>query len=181
MLPSFGLTEPLVTATVTLLSSNLNSTIDSLNATITDGYKVPHAVQFLSFVPVPSTLEGGMPAVGVQRLPAQFEDDLRVSMHARHHWAIVAILQHTDQRTLSWQLERMAQAVANTIQADRVAGTPPGTASVLKTQGGAWATDFEGTEPGPLLGDLDVTDPEAPPRSYLSWTAILLSAKKVEV
>ena len=178
---TLNLAEPLVTATVTLLKNNLNGQIDTVNASVTDGYTVPHAVQFLPFVPVPSTLEGGMPAIGIQRLPARFEDDLRVAgMHSVQQWAIVAILQHTDQLTLSWQLDRMMQAIANTIQADRVAGTPPGTASTLKIAG-AWAVDFINTEPGPLLGDLDPTDPEAPPRSYLSWTALVLEAKKVEL
>ena len=47
------LVEPLVDAMVGLLESNLNGTIDTLNATLTDDYTVPHAVQFLPFVPIP--------------------------------------------------------------------------------------------------------------------------------
>lgn len=182
-LPQLQLAEPLVAAMVTLLKGALNNTIDELNATITDGYTVPHVnpSQFLPYVPVPSTLQGGLPAIGVQELPADFQDDQQFSMNALHEYAVVAIVQHADHPTLTWQLRRMVQAIAATIQADRMQGTAGGSGGIMRTQGGAWSVNFLRTEPGPLLGDLDPTNPEAPPRSYLSWTGLVMSSERAEI
>lgn len=178
MLATLTLTEPLVTALVQLLTANLNGEIDAVNATVTDGYQVPHAQQILPYVPVPSTLQGGMPAVGVQRISTDFQEDLQSSMDATHFYAIVAVIQHADQLSLHWQLERMLQAVANTVQSDRV--LDPRT-SVMRSVGQAWSVNFVRSEPGPMLGDLDPTNPAAPPRVYLSWVGLVLSSKKTEV
>jgi hypothetical protein len=180
-LPSLQLAEPLVSAMVTLLDENLNATIDALNATITDPYTVPHVAQILPFVPVPSTLQGGMPAIGVQELPSEFEDDLQFSMFGHHRYAVAAIIQNSDQQTLTIQLRRTMQALAATIQADRLLGTAGGSGGIMRVQGGALSVQFEGTVPGPLLGDLDPLSPEAPPRSYLSWCALELSSRRVEI
>lgn len=176
-LPSLQLSEPLVTAMVGLLSSNLNAEIDLLNATVTDGFTIDHAAQVLPYVPVPSTLMGGTPAIGVQDMPATFEDDLQYNTDALHEYAIVAVIQNADQQALAWQLRRTVQAIANTISQDRLLGQ----SSVMLTQGGAWSVNFLRTEPGPLLGDLDPTNPEAPPRSYLSWAALVCSSKRREI
>lgn len=180
-LTDFQLAEPLVTAMVTLLSANLNTTIDALNATITDGYTVDHVVQVLPYVPIPSTLEGGMPAVGVQDLPADFVNDLQFNMDAVHQYAVVAVIQNSDQQALAWQLRRTMQAIGATIQADRLAGGPLGTASIMKTQGGAWSVNFERTEPGPVLGDIDPVNPAAPPHTYLSYVGLIMSSTRTEV
>lgn len=179
-LPQLALAEPLITAMVQLLDANLNTTIDELNATITDGFIVPHAAQILPYVPVPSTLEGGMPAIGVQELPASFEDDLQFSLHTEQRYAVVAVIQNADQQTLAWELRRMMQAIAFTIQADRILGTPAGSGGVMRGAG-AWSVQFEATVPGPLLGDLDPNNPEAPPRSYLSWCALELTSARTQI
>lgn len=177
------LAEPLVTAMVSLLTASLNTTIDALNASLVAGdpYPVPHVAQFLPFVPVPSSLQGGIPAVGVQELPAEFEDDLQFSMFGVHRYAVVGIVQHPDQQTLTMQLRRLMQAIAYTIQQDRGLGTVGGSGGVMRTQGGAMSVQFEATVPGPLLGDLDPTNPEAPPRVYLSWCGLELSSRRVEI
>lgn len=177
MLPSLGLNEPVVTALVTLLETEMPAMVAALNATITDSYLIDEPVQYLSYVPIPSVLQGGMPAIGVQRMPVTFQDDLIVNMDALHEFAVVAILSHTDHQTLTWQLDRTAQAIANVIQADRRL-LPAG--GVMQTAG-LWNVKFIRTEPGPVLGDLNPTEPEAPPRTYLSWTAILFSGTRTEV
>ena len=180
-LPTLNLAEPLVDAMVTLLEQNLNTVIAELNATITDGYKVPAAAQILPYVPVPSTLQGGMPAIGVQELPGEFQDDLQFSMHALYEYAVVAIIQNSDHQTLVMQLRRMAQAIAFTVQADRMQGTAAGSGGIMRNQGGAWSVQFLRTEPGPLLADLDPVNVESPPRAYLSWTALVFSSERGEI
>jgi hypothetical protein len=175
-LPNLQLIEPLVDAMVTLLTQNLQATVDALNATITDGYTVPAVNQIVPYVPVPSTLLGGAPVVGVQEIGADFEDDLQYNTDATHQYAVVAVIQNADHIALMWQLRRMLQAIAATIQNDRLA-----TSSIMKTQGGAWSVNFVRTEPGPLLGDIDPVTPDQPPRSYLSWTGLILSSKRREV
>lgn len=180
-LPQLQLSEPLVSAIVSLLEANLNTVIDELNATLTDSYAVEHVVQFKPYVPVPSTLAGGCPAVGVQRLGAQFADDLQYSADAVHEYAVVAIVQNSDQESLVWQLDRTIQAIANVIQADRAAGTTSGTGGVMRDDGGAWSVNFQRTEPGPVLGDLDPTSDASPPRIFLSWSALILSSKRREI
>jgi hypothetical protein len=181
-LPQLQLTEPLVAAMVDLLQANLNANIAAFNQTIPgDPYQVPQVQQILPFVPVPSTLQGGMPAVGVQRLGGTFVNDMQYNMDADHRYAVVAIIQNADHQTLVHQLERMLECVAYTIHQDRLVGVPHGSQSLLKSQGGAWAVDFEDYSPGPLLGDLDPTDHEAPPRTYLSWVALTLLSRRTEV
>lgn len=146
-LSQLQLSEPLIAAMVTLLSEQLNGTIDELNATITDGYTVPHVAQFLPYVPVPSTLEAGIPAIGCQELPAEFEDDLQFSVHAKHRYAVVCILQNSDHQTLALQLRRMVQAIAFTVQTDRMLGTAGGSGGIMRVQGGAWSVNFIETTP----------------------------------
>lgn len=180
-LPQLALAEPLIAAMVTLLQANLNATIDALNAANADAFSLPHAAQILDYVPVPSTLQGGTPAVGCQELPAAFEDDLQFSMHALHRYAVVAIVENADQQTLVLQLRRMMQAIASTIQSDRMLGTTGGQGGIMRTQGGAWSVQFESTVPGPLLGDLDPLNPDGPPRSYLSWCGLELSSRRQEI
>lgn len=179
-LPTLNLVEPLVDAMVGLLESNLNGTIDTLNATLADDYTVPHAVQFLPFVPIPSTLQGGMPAIGVQELPSEFVDDLQFSVAAVHRYVVVATIQNADQMTLTLQLRRMIQAIAYTIQADRMLELEDGTGGVMRAAG-ALSVNFEGTEPGPLLGDIDPVNADMPPRTYLSWTALSMNSRRTEV
>lgn len=188
-LSAFQLSEPLVTAMVSLLSGNLNVTIDQLNATLDGTYpdnqpggpfKVPHVVQFLPYVPVPSTLEGGMPCVGVQELGGQFENDIEVSADAVHTYAVVAICQHVDHQTLAWQLRRIMQAIGFTIQADRLAGTASGTGGIMRSQAGAFSVNLIRYEPGPLLADLDPTGADSPPRSYVSWVALEMQSMRAE-
>ena len=122
-----------------------------------------------------------MPAIGVQELPSQFENDLQTSMNALHEYGVVAVIQNWDQKTLALQLRRMAQAIAYTVQADRLLGNNIGGGGIMRDQGGAWSVNFLRTEPGPLLADLDPTTPDAPPRTYLSWTALVFSSEREEI
>lgn len=179
-LASFSLTEPLVEAMVALLTANLNTTITALNAAYGDSYTVPAAAQILPFVPVPSTVMGGTPAIGVQETGSAFMNDIVTSVDGDHGYAVVAICQHPDQQTLATQLRRMAQAIAHTVQEDRLQINNLGE-STMQVEGGAWNVTYRGYEPGPLLGDLDPTNPEAPPRSYLSWVALMFQSTRAEI
>lgn len=182
LLPSMNLSEPLVAAFVSLLSSNLNGNIDALNTALgTDPYKLDHVAQVLNYIPVPSIVAGGLPAVGVGRLRGEFQNDLQFNVDAVHHLGIMCIVQNSDQGALSHQLERLLQCVAYTIQQDRLAGTPMGTASVIKQQAAAWSVNFEGYDPGPMLGEADPNTPDGPPRSFLSWDILILNAERTEV
>lgn len=176
-LANLQLSEPIVKATVALLEANLPTVITELNETVTDGFTIDQPAQILDYVPIPSILQGGMPAIGVQRMPIAFQDDLIVNVDAEHQWAIVAILNHIDHRTLSWQLDRTAQAIANVVQNDRRLLPAGG----IFQQAQLWNVRFLRTQPGPMLGDIDPTNPAQPPRTYISWTGILLSGRRTEV
>lgn len=176
-LPGLQLVEPIVTAIVALLSDQLAGAVNEMNASIVDGFTLDPPAQILPYVPVPSSLEGGMPCVGVQRMGGEFQDDLQYSMDAEHDYAIVATVQNSDHQTLVWQLDRYLQCIAYVLQQDRLADN----ASVLRTQGQTWSVGFKRYEPGPLLGDMDPTAPEAAPRSYISFVGLVLCSKRTEV
>lgn len=182
-LPILNLNEPIVTAMVNLLNKNLPGNIALFNQSLdpSDPYTLPDIGQVVPYTPVPSTLEVGAPVLGVWELGGDFEEDQQWGLNALHNYAVVVVVQNSDHITLMWQLRRFAQVIAYTIQQDRTAGTPEGTGSMLKNQGGAWSVNFIRTEPGPLLGDMDPNTPDAPPRSYLSWTGLIFSSKRTEV
>lgn len=180
-LPNLQLAEPLVSAMVTLLEASLPGVIDSLNATVTDGFTVDKPAQYLPYMPFAGSLQGGLPIVAVQQLGGQFEDDLQYNTDAEHQYAVIPIIQNADHQTLAWQLNRTLEAIAYTIQQDRLVGVPQGSASVMKTEGGAWSVNFVRYEPGPLLGDIDPENPGSPPATYLSWVGLVLSSKRREV
>lgn len=197
-LPSLNLADPLVTALIALLSGNgatqpngsvadgsgttrLNATIATFNSSISDSYSLQPIAQFLPYLPIPSLLEGGTPVVGVSRLGGEFMDDLQVNMDAVHRLGVMCVIQNADQGALARQLERTLECIAYTIQQDRLAGSPVGTGSVMKQQGGAWAVNFDGYEAGPVLGEKDPTAPPGPPSSFLSWDLLLISARRTEI
>lgn len=178
MLSRMQLEEPVIAATIAVLETNLPAVIDSLNATIADGYTVDHPAQYLPFAPIAQTLEAGTPALGVAELGMGFADDLVFDVDADHTIAVVIAIQNADYPTLAWQLRRSLQAIAITLQQDRVLG--PGH-SVLEQQGGLWGVRFVRTEPGPLLPEIDPTSPGLPPRGWISWTGLLFEGRRKEV
>lgn len=184
-LETFRFAEPLIASMVKLLETKLPKVIEEQNATITDGFTVEQPVNYLPYLPFAATLELGMPLIAVQRLGADFTGpdsaDLQSAVWARHEYAVFTVIQNADHLTLAKQLGRTLQCVMVTIQNDRLAGNPVGTASVMKTEGGAWSVNFVRSDPGPLLGDLDLLNPGNPPQTYLSWTALVLSSEHEEV
>ncbi len=184
-LPSLQLTEPIATAMTALLSSKMPAVVTAFNATLAggDAWPVDQPVQYLPYMPVPSLLQGGMPIIGFQRLGGTFTDDLQMNTDAEHEFAVMAVVQNADHESLVHQLERTLECVAYTIQQDRLAGTPPGTASALKLQAGVWSINFERYEPGPLLGDIVIDDQGniAPPRSFISYAGLVMRATRTEI
>ena len=175
------LQEPLADALVTLLEGSLNTEIEAINTHYSDQYVVAPVQEIVPFLPVPSTLMQGLPAVGFQELPTEFEDDTQFSLNALHKFAVIAVITNVDHPTLVMQLRRTQQAIANVIQADRLLGTAAGSGGVMRDQGGAMSVNFDGTVPGPLLGDSDPNQAEQTPSSYLSWTSLVFTARRVEV
>lgn len=178
MLSALQLAEPIIAAMVKLLSTNMPAIVDELNATITDGFTVEQPVQYLPYVPVPSTLEGGMPIIGVRELGAIFVDDLQYNTDAVHRYAVMALCQNSDQQSLAWQLRRTAQAIMYTISLDRLLGP-----AAIMRQSGEYSVNFESTEPGPLYGEPELTDDGIirPPRSFMSYTAVVFNSRRTEV
>jgi hypothetical protein len=182
-LPVLQLEDPLIEAMVTLLKANLNGVIAELTASYTDAYN-PEQVnpaQIFPFIPTASELQGGLPLIGVGGAGTEFEDDTQFSMNATHEYVVVAICQNADHRTLTLQLRRMIEAIAYTIQQDRLLGTTTGSGGIMRDQGGALSVNFIRTQPGPVLGDVDPGRPAVTPSTYVSWTGLLLSSTRVEI
>jgi hypothetical protein len=173
MLPTLQLEEPVVLAAVGLLEANLPGVISEMNATIDDGYTLDSVKQFLPFLPIPTVLQGGMPTVGVGEIQGRFYDDLQTSINMAHRFVVLLVVQNADHETLVWQLRRLASCAINVMQADRLQGPAQ--------QGGLFSVNFIGTDPGPVLADVDPINGDLPPRSYMSWTGLIFEGTRAEV
>lgn len=173
------LADPLIQAMVALLSQSLNTTITERAKG--DGFDPEPISQFLDYIPTASALQGGLPAIGVGEMETLFSDDTQFSMNATHEYAVMAVIQNADHRTLALQLRRTLQAIAATVQADRLLGNNQGLGGIMRDQGGALSVNFIRTEPGPVLGDMDGLAADAPPRTYLTWTALVFTSERVEI
>lgn len=171
------LNEPVITALVRLLENGLAAQVEAINTELTDPFLLDPPVAILDYMPFSVTLEQGMPVIGVQDLSSTFENDLVHSMEATHSVGVVTVIQTSDHQTLAWQLRRYNQAIARTIQADRMLGP----AGILASEALVMYTRFAGVEPGPLLGDRDPDSPGEPPSSYRSWTWFLLDCRRQEL
>lgn len=176
--PTFQLNEPIIAQLLELLEAKLPAAIEALNATITDSITLDQPAQLLDYMPAPGELKAGVPAVCIQDLPAQFEDDLQFSITADHPIGIASVIQNADQRSLAWQLRRYTQAIAHVLSEDRLASDG---GYLRRPPAQVWRVAFSGTEPGPLLGDRDPNAPDKPPSSFLSWTWLLIRARRQEV
>lgn len=179
MLSQLQLEEPIVLAMVDLLQTSLPAVIDTMNNSITDSYTVDVPVQYLPVMPYEPVFQGGLPLIGVGAAQGgtRFVDDLQFDMDAMHQFAVVAVVQNADYVTLAWQLRRLVECVAYTIQADRMLNET----SVMKSQGGLWSVNFLRTEPGPILGDIDPMNQGAAPKAWISWTGLVFEGMRKEV
>lgn len=182
-LPSMPLVEPIIATMKGLLATNLPAVVTTANTNITDGFPIPAPVQYLDYFPFAAELQGGMPivAVGEASGGGDFMDDLQTSVDAEYQYVVAVIHQEADHQTLVKNLRRLMVCVAYTIQTDRLLGIHSVMRSTPTVPGGVWSVCFERMEPGPMLGDLDPENVNAPPRSWLSWTSLLLSSKHGEV
>lgn len=170
------LSESVIAALMTVLEDGMTPAIEARNATITDGILLDTPAQILDYMPTTNDDAGGYPIVAIQDLPGNFENDLTHSFESTWGFGIASMIQTSDHRTLAWQLRRYTQVVASVIQADRMAEP-----SVLKSPpANVMYTKFEGTEPGPLLGDRNPDSPGTPPSSFRSWTWLLISCRRQE-
>jgi hypothetical protein len=156
------LNEPVIDALVARLNTDLAAQITAVNGEHSDSFTVETPAQVLDFVPPRSHLSK-FPTIGVADGPSRFEDDIGGSATGRHEIMVLVFLQDEDQRGLARKLRRYSQAIVRTVLAGRNLGS------------GAWGTGLVSVVPGPTLGD----HPENP-RTFMSWTAVTIWAKKEE-
>lgn len=172
------LAEPAIKALVALLAEKLPETITELNTETSDDFELEPPTAVLDYMAFSLTLEQGMPLICIQDMPVAFLNDLEFSMESESIIAIAAVVQTGDHRTLAWQLRRYIQAIMQVIQNDRLLG---GAGKLLAPGSGIASVLFEGTEPGPLLGDRDPDADGVPPISFRSWTWLLIRVRRAEV
>lgn len=173
------LNEPIIEALTYLLENNLPANVTALNETITDDAPLDLPAQFVPFLPIAQTLQGGLPCIGIGDISGEFINDLQTSLEAEHQLALMVVLQTSDHGILAKQLRRYRSLVAYTIQQDRLQGR----GGVMYNHGESKVmyTEFTGYLPGRLLGDHDPDDPGGPPVSFRSWTTLLVKCRRTEV
>lgn len=149
------LTEPVVTALAAELTSGLPTVISEINAAVTDGYTLATPLQILDYVPSRSDLTG-LPVVGVQDLPARFQDDIGSSATGIIELGVIVFLAHPERRGLARLCRRWQQAVATVALSGRMIGTA------------GYGVTLREAVPGPTL------EREEDPRGWESFTGVIV-------
>jgi len=167
------------TALKNMLETNMPGVITALNTAYSDEYTLETPVQWLDYLIAPSSLLAGTPivAVGEGDGASIYKDDLQTSITADHPLLVVIYHQASDRQTHAYQLRRYVQALQQTINADRLLFPASSTAE----NAGVWGLKLRGTQPGPLLADLDPTGEDREPRAWLSWSCVMVTAEREEV
>lgn len=169
MAHNFNLNEPVIKALATQLAAQMPTTVTAVNADVSDGYTILPPVRVYDHMPLLSTIAGaGFPAVAIEDMPSQIEDDLVSSATGAHCLAVVVFVANPDPEALAWQLRRSIQAVFLAIQADRTYG------------GVAWTTTFVGVDPGPMLAPGDKPNSQGDSQ-YVTWAAVEIECRREEV
>jgi hypothetical protein len=156
------LSEPLVTALVARLRTDLPAKVAEINAAATDGIvlPLPDPSRIYAFPPQGELLTD-VPVIGVQDFPSTFDDDIGSSVTGNHALGIVIWASDADQNTLAWKLRRYCQAVT-TVALDQ------------RKIGDAWGTLLRRVYPGPTI------DAEENPRTWVSFAVVEISARRSE-
>lgn len=169
MAQNFLLNEPIIEALQNQINNQIQSAVDTVNASVTDGYTIQVPAKVHKHVPLLTVLTAtGFPAIGIEDGPTRFEDDLAGAGGTTgvHQLALIPFVANPDPEGLVLQLRRYQQAVMLVLQADRSLG------------GVVWTTRLLGNEPGPILSP---SSPEEPDGTYVSWSAIHIECPRAEV
>jgi hypothetical protein len=158
----FKLSEPLVTALVTRLQTDLPAKVAEINAAATDGIvlPLPAASRIYDFPPQGELLTD-FPVIGIQDFPSTFDDDIGSSVTGNHALGVIVWVSSADQRTLAMMLRRYCQAVTTVALEGRFIGD-------------AWGTLLRRVYPGPTI------DAEEDPRTWVSFAVVEISARRSE-
>lgn len=159
---SYLLNEPLITALVARLQTELPPAVQAINDQGRDDVvlRVPLPERILDYVPSPELIVD-TPTLGIQELPSTVTDDIGSSFTGVHQLAVVVFYTETELRRLAWSLRRYMQAITTVALEGRQIGD-------------AWGVVFKGTVPGRTL-----ERPENPD-TFLSWAAVRLEARREE-
>lgn len=153
------LQEPVVTAVIARLQTQLPAIIADINSSITDGYLLPtDTSRILDYIPPVADMYT-MPVIGISDGEMHFEDDTGWGATGVFDLSIVVFIQNADQRALAWQLRRYAQALVQALR------TP------TNAIGEGWGVVIKGIRPGPTLGR------DENPRQWMSTVAVTITVK----
>ena len=149
---TYTLSEPLINALVSRLTSDLPAEVAAVNTRTSDGFQISMP-EVMDFIPPPGLLVN-YPAIGIGEAPASFEDDIGSSATGVFELLVVVYEQAADQRELAWKLRRHSQAVSSTVLKGRQLGP-------------AWGVTLRHIDPGETLVD----DPTSP-QEWMSWVGL---------
>lgn len=164
---TFKLAEPIVTAVIDRLTTDLAAVITEINAESADSYDLREPAEIYPHIPSVGLLRL-WPAIGIQELPLTLRDDIGSSAVASVDLAVVAFDQSPELVELGWRLRRWERALATVLLRGRELGAG-GSAAYLTT--------LSTTRPGPTLGDHE--DPEQV-KTFGSWTAVVIHCEREE-
>lgn len=170
----YALTEPGVKAILARLEdpAQLNAEIANIAAGVAAADEAASLVpippaNIQDFVPPPAYLVD-FPALGIQDMGSDLEDDTGSSATGKHSFGVVIFCSDPDQHILAWQLRRYAQAVTRVLLAQR---------SFPEASGAGWA--IGAGRPlvswGPTLGSV------ATPKTWLSWCVVQVWTRREEI
>lgn len=157
--------EPAVTALHSRLATDLNAHIDTINATVTDGYTIPWPEHVHDYMPSVGELVA-FPTIGIEHGPGRFQDDTGWEATGVYDLIVVAFVQHAEPQALARMVRRYQLAVLRTVMAGRNLGSGDGI---------PWGVTLKGMDFGPALTRRDRGD--GPPDTYMTWTAVAVQVK----
>lgn len=157
------LNEPAINAMYSRLTTNLNPTIDAINAYVAANpsvpqYAIPYPAQVLDAPPVVGQLTQ-FPTIAIADGDQEYMDDVGWSTTTAMDLYIVAYLSNVDPKALAWQLRRYAQALVTTAIATR------------DIDSGAWGAGLKKVIPGQRF------KPNPGKPEIVSWISVCIWAK----
>ena len=163
-------TEQAVDALRDRLEADLPAAITAINAeapATADGYTIENPQLVLDYVP-PLDHLNTFPTVCVAQGPGRFEDDNAWHATGVYELAAVAFLQDSDQQALTRRIRRYNLALMRVVLKDRNLGSGTGI---------PWGVTLKRIDFGPALADMDGLADDAPPRAYITFTAVVVEVK----
>lgn len=165
----FDLNERAILAMLGRLNTNMNATIDAINATTTadpnrNQTQIAYPQQILDAPPILSQLTR-FPIVAIADGQIGFVDDVGWGATGVYEMAVIAYVTDTDPERLAWQLRRYVQAILTTAIVGRNVD--------FGAYSGAWGAILKRIVPGKRVRSQD------PKQSgeIMSWVAVVLELK----